>query len=590
MSFPDAFAHDIVLGPDQVLPTVPRDFGERFTLNWKAARAPDKWWFYDTRMMELWDDALDQLQKATGQNFVNPYRVRPDGAPAPWRPGSAPAPEWQRRLETTDRSTAIDAALKAFDQAREGQFDLPDPRRFEDRVRAESVKLRQDAEKSALASYGAGGLGAFLGAAAGELSHPVNVATLPLGGEYAIANVARMGLLKFLGRNALVEGGVAAASQTAIEALDAPYQERLATDTGIGDRVERVLTAGVGGAILGLGLSGLVAAVRGARFRGRMALDEADALKVAERNVYAAERNPLGPDGANAHARATSVAEVQVSAGRHADIDAITKEELLRQAEAVAEPTREAIITRLRADIARLEARVTDADKIGVVLDPKAEPDALAKARTALKEVEETGRFQGRVLPTAADEAVYRDAVAAVRDAVDVGEDVTLPWLVQATGRPEKDVKRIITRMEREGVIKGEPDAADAFEIDRMRADALLAPPSRPPARSTLEEETEAIFAARMSPTAETHAFDILDSDAATRPIAENAPVPPEKPPTGMKEAKADEARAMVMQKDFEITIEDGTKRMASEIMAEADERLKAAKLAAECAAGGAIG
>lgn len=308
MSFPDAFSSDMVLGPDQILPTVPRGFGERFDLEWKAARAPDKWYFFETRMRDLWDDALEKLHKATGQRFRNPYPADP--------------------LRRDDPFTDV---LAAFDQARAGQFDLPDPRRFEDKIRDEATKLRQDAQRSALASYGAGGLGAFLGAASGELSHPVNLATLPIGGAYATGNIARLGLLRFLGRNALIEGGVAMASQTAIEIADAPYQERLATDTGLEDRLERIFIAGAGGAILGMGLSGLVAAARGVRKRLNPTLDEADAIKVAERATLHEGKNPLGPEGGIAHSRALETAEVQVAAGRHAEVRAIVREEMSRQ-------------------------------------------------------------------------------------------------------------------------------------------------------------------------------------------------------------------------------------------------------------------
>lgn len=585
MSFPDAFAPDMVLGPDQVLPTVPRDFGERFTLNWKAARAPDKSYFYETRMSELWEDALEKLRVATGQTFVNPFTLAPAQSVSKLSPAGMVIDTLQRTL-FGDRQKGIDAALKAFDQAREGQFDLPDPRRFEDRVRAEATKLRQDAEKSALVSYGAGGLGAFLGAAAGELSHPVNVATLPLGGEYAIANVARMGLLKFLGRNAMLEGGVAAVSQTAIEAMDAPIQERLATDTGIGDRIERILIAAAGGAALGLGLSGLVAAVRGVRGgRARMTLEEADALKVAERNATFSERNPLGPDGANAHTRALDAAEVAVSEGRHADVREIVRDEVRQQARALTKPADypdelKAALARYASNDPRLPsdesimlaaARANRLPEDRVVYRGYNEKHGMVMPGQRLigtSDLEGGKAFSGERNFPAIEQAMedgrtFAAPVAEIR--LPAGTGVLEP---SSFGRQSKREREVLVALEgrlvEDGPARIEKDGEFAYKIQPYRIEA--------------------------EPANEAGRFDIFDSAAATRSIADAAPVPPEKPPAGMREAKADEARAMVIQKDFEVSMPDGTKRMASEIMAEADEGVKAAKLAAECAAGGAIG
>lgn len=607
MTFVDAFAPDMVLGPDQVLPTVPRDFGERFDLNWKAARSPDKFFFYESRMMALWDDALDQLNRATGQTFPNPFRLAAGKQPRTGIFGEA-LPEALTRRNTARRDDVLPDILAAFDQARAGQFDLPDPRRFEDRIRGEAQKLRQDAERSALASYGAGGLGAFLGAAAGEMSHPVNLATLPIGGSYALGNIARIGLLRFLGRNALIEGGVAAASQAAIEALDAPYQERLATDTGLADRIERILIAGAGGAALGLGLSGLAAAARGLRRGARMTLDEADALKVAERASYA-ERNPLGPDGANAHAKALDTAEVQVAAGRHADVRPMVREEMQRQ-------------------------RRAEADSAGVPADFKPTTEELIAAREVM-----TGRLFGQAPKEPPSLSQFVRAKGGIDIADNLAGDLRAMDINQLSGllrkRREggvKDMQGAKERLGRSADDMAEAAWAEGFYHERPTREEFIADliDDHQGARKIYADldraaeydqhltdqrnfqhyienlpfnpegmrEREIAWRLRQIPAArapdvDSVPFDPFDSDAATRPIADAAPVPPERPPTGMKDAKADEARAMVLQKDFEMDVPSGdgfVKRKASEVLAEADERVKAAKLAAECAAGGAIG
>lgn len=586
MSFVDAFAPDMVLGPDQVLPTAPRDFGERFDLNWKAARAPDKFFFYESRMTALWDEALDRLNKATGQTFPNPFRL-PAGKR---RTHGLFGEELPKELGAPRRDDVLPDILAAFDQALAGQHDLPNPRLFEDKIREEATKMRQDAAKSALASYGAGGLGAFLGAAAGEISHPVNLATLPLGGSYALANIARVGLLRYLGRNALAEAGVAMASQTAIEALDAPYQERLATDTGLADRLERIFIAGAGGAILGLGLSGLVAAARGLRRKLPATLDEADALKVAERATLHEGKNPLGSEGGVAHGEALRRAEADVAAGRHANVDEIVREEVKRQVRAAQPLTRpESYPENVKEALGRFATGPADPMKAGdeAILIAAARANRLPEERVVYRGFNEkfgplnpeqrlvstsdleggksfaTERNQAKIDDALAEGDTFAASVAEIR--LPVGTGVLEPSSFGRQSKRETEIAFLLEgRLIEDGPARIVRDGEFTYRIQPYR----------------IEPE-----AAAASP-----ASDILSPTPASL-IAESAPIPPEKAAaTAKAEAELFNARSIAEdpnapKAEIKIT-EDGRAMSPKEALEAADEEAKMARQIQSCAKG----
>lgn len=607
MSWPEAFNPNETLGADQMLPTVPRDFGERFSLDWAAARAPDRWLRYEIRMQELYEDALDKLRTATGKSLPNPFALPADRSGARIAIGGGLGIATAEAESASQRSKAMKDVTAALDSAREFMPDLPDPREFDGKITAESTEMRKAAQRGALVSYGMGGLGAFLGASAGELSHPAQLATLPLGGTYAAASLARVGLLRFIGRAALTEAGVAAGSQIATEMLDAPYQARLATDgPGSGnefsDRVDRVLFAAAGGALIGAGLAGLVGAARGVARRLKPTVDEADALKVAERAVYGEQKNPLGPDGVNAHAAALNKAELDVAAGRHADVREIVREEVRRQANAF-QNTRGAgqQFHGTSRPIERLDDNAYTT--MNIYGQGFYTTDAVDIARGY------GNKGSGRQ-PT-----LYRVDEAGPVKLFDM--EAPLPPEIRARiekltdNRTYGDYAEILdgAKTLREFFDEVRANSADFFHSadtvqeffysvrEALQADGYRGLSHIGGLKTNKEPHRVAIYWHPESDVrieaADWKAFDILDSNAATRPIADNAPVPPEKPPAGMKEAKADEARALVLAKDFEVQVPSGdgfVKKMASEIMAEADEKVRAAKIAAECAAGGAIG
>lgn len=89
--------------------------------------------------------------------------------------------------------------------------------------------------------------------------------------------------------------------------------------------------------------------------------------------------------------------------------------------------------------------------------------------------------------------------------------------------------------------------------------------------------------------------FDLFNTDGnTTRAIVERAPIATEWTPV-QRASTLDAARALVLRGDFEMTVgvaPDGSSivRKASEVLAEHEQRTRAAHVLAECATGGAIG
>lgn len=333
------------------LRTGPADFEARFDADWKAARAPDRAWYYEKEQVALWDEALAMLREATGETLPNPYRVTP--------PPGFKRRHWNPALAETDREAyeryKAETLRKTTDRilaVRELYPHLPDPREFDARIAREATYRRQRAAEIETSSVSLGGLGAFLGGAAGELSHPVQlgamVMTAPLG---AAATGARFTLGAALGsilREAAVQGGIALGTEAAIVyGLDQPLQLRLGTWDP--DRaILQVFMAGAGGALLGGGLRALGEGVRALRSRGvRPGPGETDALLVMDTALHDTASNPLGPGGLATHQKLLLEARAAAQEGRAADPNTVLAEqEAPRAARAQARRELEA----LRAD------------------------------------------------------------------------------------------------------------------------------------------------------------------------------------------------------------------------------------------------
>lgn len=93
-------------------------------------------------------------------------------------------------------------------------------------------------------------IGGFLGTAAGAMQDPINAMSMAFGAG------AAQGIL----RTALIEGGIALGSETAIQTINYDFRKKVEPNYSVKDAVYEISAAGAGGAILGGGIKGIAAA------------------------------------------------------------------------------------------------------------------------------------------------------------------------------------------------------------------------------------------------------------------------------------------------------------------------------------------
>jgi hypothetical protein len=129
--------------------------------------------------------------------------------------------------------------------------DLPDLP-TQDQVEQEWIKrgksaLKSSEELSSRTTSGLSSVGGFLGSAAGSLTDPISMLTLPFGAS------AAQGIL----RTALVEGAINAGSDAVGQAVNIPSRQQVDPNYGVDSALADIAAAGAGGAILGGGFKGL---------------------------------------------------------------------------------------------------------------------------------------------------------------------------------------------------------------------------------------------------------------------------------------------------------------------------------------------
>jgi hypothetical protein len=262
-------------------------------------------------------DLEQEAQLATGNFFsrdLNHYRAFAEAAEAFAQQGVRLA-----NPLAMAGPTARQAALAEWDEAaRRLQEQNPDardtyPTAHEIMLRADLAAAQRLREARAAEDSG-GGFGAFLGSMAGIFQDPVQLATLPFGAPWR----AGVPLLTEIGRVALIEGGVAGATQAAVELRADPYRRELGFQS---EAATQILAAMAGGAVLGGGLRGLVGAleVRAARRAGAEATPAdvlaADARALAEARLAEEAGNPAGPEAMRLHQAAMDRATAETAAG-----------------------------------------------------------------------------------------------------------------------------------------------------------------------------------------------------------------------------------------------------------------------------------
>lgn len=322
------------------LPTAPRSFGERFGGALEAQLATGNFFSQERGQRDQFEQAIAAF-RAAGATVENPYDIGPGSGffddlgrlGAMLAPGLGPSRARAEARAREQRLAAWDAAARRLQEANPDAADTF-PTAAEVRRRAELAAA--DALRQARAEEGmGGGFGAFLGSAAGIFADPVQVATLPLGAPYRIGG----SLLAAVARTALIEGGVAAATQAVVETRADPFRRRLGFDS---EAVSQIAMAGAGGAVIGGGLR----AVLGLLARGvpdtPAGVAAEDAGRAARTQILEDSGNPAGINGHAEHIRALDQAMRDVAEGQQArvtlqDVSRIATERERMLAEATAD-------------------------------------------------------------------------------------------------------------------------------------------------------------------------------------------------------------------------------------------------------------
>lgn len=287
--FPDEQAETEKLAMQQAAPDLPIGFGEAFRTSVDTRAKFSGTLAENSNRYDVWQKTLDRFEELTGEALPNP--------------------------EVGDGQTIRGQIAKRFDARRADIGDLKAPE--EQDVAAGALQTAQDARARDTAAQGrardfGAGLGFFTGDAAAAMADPVNIAGMALGAP------AAAGIL----RTALMEGGAALLSETAVQASTYGFKTQADPTFSLGDAASEVAAAGVGGAVLGGGIKGLASVWR--RYRGSGAAvprHVVDAGNVVDSEADIATSNPF-PDAAGEakHTGALAKAVDDVSAGRPVDV------------------------------------------------------------------------------------------------------------------------------------------------------------------------------------------------------------------------------------------------------------------------------
>lgn len=175
------------------------------------------------------------------------------------------------------------------------------------------------------------GSAAFVGSAGGAITDPLVIGTAPIGAGVGPGKTA----LQTIGKTALAEGGVAAATEIPIQVQVLQFKRDIESPWSAADSAVNVLAAGAGGFVFGGTIAGGAIGYRKAleKYRewkakpGAKVTPEMEAAEDAlEQAVVAHDQNPLQqPVGAEAlaaeiHARALDTAQAQVDAGQPVNV------------------------------------------------------------------------------------------------------------------------------------------------------------------------------------------------------------------------------------------------------------------------------
>jgi len=233
-----------------VLPQQPATFWDRTELAFRDAIRTETSVGVEWMRYERWQTALDALEEKTGRALPNPFALR----------------------GPTQRE-ALKRAREALIEARAAHPDLPDPDSFDADIRREVEDIRSERARAGEVPTLGGTLGDLAGTMAAVMVDPINIATMAWGAP------AAAGIL----RTAMIEAGIAAASEAGIQAMVAPQKKELGIEVSLGESATNVALAAAGGGVLGGGIKALAKGARALMGRAeRLPLHVRDASRVVQ--------------------------------------------------------------------------------------------------------------------------------------------------------------------------------------------------------------------------------------------------------------------------------------------------------------------
>jgi hypothetical protein len=275
----------------------PLGAGERFDLELEAFRRTEQFSSEQRAIYNEYERQIERIAEISGQRVSNPLAVRPGR-----NTGS-------KSVLTREKALANYEALVGTLQQEYPDAGILRPEQIQQKILADAKAIRTELDERSAVDVGLGAdVAGFFGAAAGAMTDPVNVATLPLGGAARMSGGLAVRMLKQFA----VEGAIGAGTQGAIELGNADFKSRAGIE---GNSMFNILAAGLGAGVLGMVGRGAVDGYR--LFRGEgLTLDELDAVRVADRALHDAETNPHGFQNQRVHEANIDQAEMDLAEGR----------------------------------------------------------------------------------------------------------------------------------------------------------------------------------------------------------------------------------------------------------------------------------
>lgn len=283
-----------------------RELPPSFSESFFAANADaEKFGNSDAYARNRWEFVQGQIERyhdITGESLPNPENIM--------------GPEY-----AADRERQYQYVRDRFDAYRqqnpETDLGFPDEQAIHNGAMESGLLARRanqelDAQRVAAGGSSAAWWGSMLGGAWGGLKDPINLAAMALGAP-AGATILR---------TALIEAGLNAGSQAAIEAGTYGIKKEMDPTWSASEAAQAVGGAAIGGAVIGGGAAALAAGARKLFGRGSVPPAVQDSLNVVERQQEIAASSPLPQTVAGdvAHLSALQKAAQDIEAGRPIDV------------------------------------------------------------------------------------------------------------------------------------------------------------------------------------------------------------------------------------------------------------------------------